>query len=454
MGFCDTPILGRVCNIPDAVKSVWSWRFESVGAAGCSAPDETCLVNGFPEYNTPVGPNPAFGYDVSDPNRPEVTYQIYGIKNCDGSTKGITVEGNFGPDGTETASLETAPDGTITATITHKFNLQVGYPIKLTITGANGKSVEVLVSPPGWAEPPFDVCDTYPSPKVPAGYTVQTDPAEALPGDRISLFFPADKVIRCDNLTGSDTNNSLQVYFFINNQEIIAVSGNDNYSAEINTEGWDPNYYPIGMKIVDTRTNAYTIPESAASGILLKNPSGGGMPAVTISSNLTYAYHEGDIETNIECYSDDPNATFNWTVLRPDGLTNNYSIPQIASYLFDELGDYDFKCTVTGGDGITENYEIRSVSVYPNGTPIPILSILAPTSAPVGNSVNFLVGVPDTNTFTYEFNFADGTGWIPGTNINHPYFQTGVYGVVLRANLIADPSVGFTLNSPHNITIY
>jgi hypothetical protein len=412
------------------------------GAAGCVSAPKSCLkTGGIPSEPTVVGPIPGGLYDYNDPDRPTITYRIEGIADCDGTTDGLDIQTNYG-------TVETAEDGS-NAIVAYRFDERPDH-ITLTITGKNGGKREVFLYPPLPTSTIPGQCDYSPAPILTGDIEY---PDEVFAGQEITISYPKNMILLCDQQTVA-TENDINVHFAINNENYPAYSNGDNY------------YYPVTFATPGDKT--VTMFVTSLSGDItvtkqvnfyVKDPSGSAdKPSATIG-NLTYAYHVGDTETNIICNSDDPNATFAWTVTRPGPNGNGDTIEsfagdEIPSYYFDLEGDYDFECVVTAGDGVTTNNEIRSVTVYPASTPIPILSIMAPTSAPANTDVNFQVGVPETNLFRYYFNFGDSPTWYEGTNINKSYSQTGVFEVHLRAELLSNPSVVFNLNAPHNITIY
>ncbi|MDD5383146.1 MAG: hypothetical protein PHH60_05790 [Candidatus Margulisbacteria bacterium] len=250
-------VSGVLLNLWGTVFGDDSEPEEAVTLPGCTAPGEedSCLSQGGrPAYETPTPPNPQYDYDITDPERPPVVWRIYGIENCNGSIDGISVNVNFGPDGTETAVLTEADDGTLTATITHRFNQQVGYPIPATITGSNGETARIDLSPPSWADPaqPDDVCVDNTAPLVSSLYDIQVDPGTTInEGEAITLSFPAAGITECD-----ESIDHLQVSFIINGISYPATLDGDVWTASATLTA--AGTYPYGMLVEDTDRGTFT----------------------------------------------------------------------------------------------------------------------------------------------------------------------------------------------------
>lgn len=295
-----------------------------------------------------------------------------------------------------------------------------GPPIRAEIRNSSG---ELLLEKFIYAQLEFtsassqNPCDYSTKPKITTGYTIQVNPSEILPGESILLEFPKEAVFNCND--GTD---HLQVFFIINNQEILA-GGTDRYFLEIyDTNTWEPGYYPVGLKVYDSLNGSFITPESASAGMVVNNPSTTTeMPSVTIG-NLNYSYGLDDIaeNPNITCNSDDPAATFSWIITRPGPNGNGQTIENFAGavlppYTFDLLGNYAFKCLVTAGDGVTTNYFTRTLEVY--GQPVPLPSITAvhnPASGPgSGYNIDFdathSYSPIGANIINYELFYGDGS---------------------------------------------
>jgi PKD repeat protein len=170
------------------------------------------------------------------------------------------------------------------------------------------------------------------------------------------------------------------------------------------------------------------------------------IPSAVISSNLKYSYHLYDSVNNITGYSDDPAATFNWTVTYPDG-TLHYFLDQqtILSFLFELEGDYDFKLEVVAGDDSTKNYEIRSVGVYDALVELPVAGIVGPTHGSIGEDLHFAATDPDESQYSYTWVYGDGTTASGATPPPKQYSQTGTYPVQLTVARLNDPTIKDTV---------
>jgi len=452
MGFCDSTVGGWLCNRVDDFRSLWNWRAPAA-VASCSGgnADERCdAVEGVPDPGSLAVDESDLTAEGFAVYNSQLHFILRDAADCDlQEPANLKVTLNTGY---EQVPMNKNESGDYVAAVPVNYWSSVCATVE--DLDRETEAEKCLYNLPT-VIPNNDLCQTQPS--VIPGTEIIYSTREVDAGESVSLSIPADRVVRCDGVNATEPGNDLSLFFAAINEYHPATmqtfTGQSYLSVSIDTAGLLPGYYEVGLKVVDGRTSATKIID-ATSGFVVRDPSSStDIPLVTIG-NLGYAYHEGETQNNIECHSDDPDATFAWTVLRPDGLTDYFTGDLIPTYSFDEIGDYDFKCTVTAGDGITTNYEIRSTSVYPASTPIPILSIIAQNSAPVNTNVNFQVGVPETGTFRYFFNFGDSASWFESINYNKSYSQTGVYEVRLRAELISDPTVTFNLNSAHNITIY
>jgi len=174
-------------------------------------------------------------------------------------------------------------------------------------------------------------------------------------------------------------------------------------------------------------------------------PPVNSIPSAVISSNLKYSYHQGDSATNISGYSDDINATYKWTITKPDGTFQTVIGQTIASFNFSLTGDYDFKLEVTGSDGETKNYELRSVSVYPAAVQTPQAGIIAPFAGKVGQPVNFVAANPNNGLYTYSWDYNDGTTGTGSVPSPKTFAQAGTYTVMLTVARQDDPTVKDTV---------
>ncbi|PIS28722.1 hypothetical protein COT42_07255 [Candidatus Saganbacteria bacterium CG08_land_8_20_14_0_20_45_16] len=170
------------------------------------------------------------------------------------------------------------------------------------------------------------------------------------------------------------------------------------------------------------------------------------IPSATISRELTYSYHLGDTARDIICRSDDPAATFAWTVTRPapnehGEVIERFAGPVIRSYTFDSIGDFDFRCTVVASDSITTSGESRSVNVYPSNVELPLAGMAASFAAEVGTDVVFATPSPDTSRYSYTWEFVDDGSTETGTEVTHNFAETGTYMVRLTVASLADPTL-------------
>ncbi|MEA3493676.1 MAG: hypothetical protein U9R38_04755 [Candidatus Margulisiibacteriota bacterium] len=299
-----------------------------------------------------------------------------------------------------------------------------GPPIRAEIRDSSGELLleKFIYTQLEFSTPPQDTCDLYPKPKVTPGYRVQVDPSEVIPGESASLFFPMEAIFDCNDTPVAEAGH-LQVFFIINNQSYEATPGLNTFYADINTTNeWNPGYYPIGIKVKDKSTNAFLIPESAAAGLVINNPSTNTeIPSVTIGYlNYSYGLDDTAENPNIICNSDDPAATFSWTITRPGPNGNGQTIENFAGatllpYTFDLLGNYAFKCLVTAGDNETTNYYIRTLEVYGQSVPMPAITAAHNPASGPGSGYN--IDFDATHSYSpigagiinYELFYGDGS---------------------------------------------
>ncbi|MFC1511100.1 PKD domain-containing protein [Candidatus Margulisiibacteriota bacterium] len=125
----------------------------------------------------------------------------------------------------------------------------------------------------------------------------------------------------------------------------------------------------------------------------------GGLPAVSIGSNLESAHHEGDQLPQVAGGSDlaDDEATYNWTIVHTDedGVTHDWYIenqkvltsfpPGEEGINFHNTGNYFFKLEVQKAGEATRNFAYRNVDVYPPLTLIPSAAISGHQSRNIGD---------------------------------------------------------------------
>lgn len=94
------------------------------------------------------------------------------------------------------------------------------------------------------------------------------------------------------------------------------------------------------------------------------------IPTVAISG--PYSTHLGE-EATLYANSNDPNATFIWTVTPPAGETYSTepTLDKAFTPVLDQVGDWGIKLTVTAPDGKTKNEQVHPISVYPESVSIP-----------------------------------------------------------------------------------
>jgi PKD domain len=433
----------------------------SAGLVACvSAPKVCYKTGGSPKLPTDEGAVPATGYDYNSTERVPVTWKIKGIADCDGSIDGIVVTVNYG-----TVTTETAEDGTITATVTFDYKDEEGTPLKpnhltLTVTGKskdeNNNSVDLLLYGPESINNPEQCYSSYPRLED----VVHMSPAEvettkvADQYQTVTFSYRAEMITQCvDNIYVPVNPDDLTVNLQINGGDhfLEPQNGSYNYQTNFNEVG-----SPVILFKVTLTTPEGTFEQSQSVDLYVQNGSTTtDKPSVTIG-DLSYAYHTGDVANNITCYSDDPNATFEWTVTcpgecTPGQITQTFNTATISPpFSFDLEGDYDFVCQVTAEDGITTNTEARSVGVYPISVDIPLLSIVAPHYAVVSTPVSISVAQPDSD-YSYSFSFSDDNSSASGSNVSHSFNSIGTHSIVLTATLISDPSISFQLSQ--NITI-
>ena len=201
----------------------------------------SCLARGSkPEYATPDGPLGPDGesmptYDINDPNRPVLEWRISRIRNCDGSTTGISVVAHFGSEGEVTAEL--IEDGEyLTAIIRHQLSSRVGYPIEVIIRGGNNSVQTVLLSPPEYvsADNENNVCALYPHPRILGNITTIPNLSEITLGTLLRASVPLSSGVQCDGKTGLSQDNTLNSWFIIEDERITADIDRDagTYYAE------------------------------------------------------------------------------------------------------------------------------------------------------------------------------------------------------------------------------
>ncbi len=290
-GICDNSYIGWICSVPDTLQSMVNWRpVKTSGSFGCNPPDLCQYTEDKPvKEGTTVGPlteeGELLGYTVYDlSERPTLTWYIYGIYNCDGTTKDISGYADFGLDGQEVVRFEPGGDGkTLTAVITHQFNLPISDPIPVYITGNTGETLTVYINPPNEFnenDPCVYNSAPYIAPLPP--HEIEIAPPSVYLGEFFIASFPMGVICHCDQITcDTDPGNNLAVNFLASNGREPESLTNDglNYYARFDTLGWAPGYYTIVMKVTDGYNDAVTFKESA-SGISVM-----GMPPLPVLSH-------------------------------------------------------------------------------------------------------------------------------------------------------------------------
>ncbi|MFA6169172.1 MAG: PKD domain-containing protein [Candidatus Margulisiibacteriota bacterium] len=203
--------------------------------------------------------------------------------------------------------------------------------------------------------------------------------------------------------------------------------------------------YAFKLEVLDGSDNLI----GSASRLVNIYPVAGAIPQATISGNLEYSLHQGDVVSNITGYSsdNDPNNQYEWSVVAPDPndpsgfVTIPYSGQTIASFDFPNTGEYLFTFTVKDSQGNIKTTASRKVNVYDKAVAIPPAGIVGPTSGKVNEGIPLSAAVIDGALYTYTWDFGNGTfgsGPIPTPPV---YANEGAYPVKLVMARIDDPTV-------------
>ncbi len=196
------------------------------GLTACTdAPSESelsgCTV---PKYGLTEGPNPSSNYNIDDPDRPEVVWRIKDVKNCDGTTAGLTIVADFGSEGTVVAELVEEEDGTTTAVIRHRFSTTAISEIPVTITSADGEEVELRIYPPFFSTPD---CAANTKPSILGN--IERTPEDVVEGEPVTFSIPAGLIYACDGATAEEATNRFDVTFVIDNEYYPAQYQDGSY---------------------------------------------------------------------------------------------------------------------------------------------------------------------------------------------------------------------------------
>ncbi|MFA5840458.1 MAG: hypothetical protein WC890_07445 [Candidatus Margulisiibacteriota bacterium] len=423
--------------------------FATAGCGKFSEVKETC--NEAPTSGFIDGPTPGYNYDYFDPDRPDVTWKIYGIINsCDDTTEEISVIANFGPDGTEVATFEEAEDGTLTATITHHFSdIPIGGntpqgEIPVTIQGKNETEKNISLYYPYAAA---SSCASSMKPII-LGDAILT-PHDMTVGESFTVCFPMDGLQACDSTYAYEDPSRFSVQYYIANELYYAeasypdgdtangyycathpgldLAQNYNYTAIIADLDY-AEYEP------DNKTETY--PESFYVSAI-------ETPIVSVMG-LGTTYNVTDTVENIEAYCADDEAVVGWEIRYPDGTAMSLGSAVISSFTFDQEGTYIFTAVATGEGYETE--EVQEVKVYAADVDIPTATIGNLGSAYyVGNTQPSITGYSDQEDVTYSWAVTRPDGGIDefsGQTIAEYYFDVeGDYDFQLTVTSNINPEV-------------
>ncbi|MFA6549016.1 MAG: PKD domain-containing protein, partial [Candidatus Margulisiibacteriota bacterium] len=229
------------------------------------------------------------------------------------------------------------------------------------------------------------------------------------------------------------------------------------FDAHINTAG----NQRVLMVVRDTAHSAghYVTLDSGQFYISLGEAIDSVPPSASIASNLGDSYKVNAQVDRIVCRTNNPTATITWTITRPGLLDpadptsylQTFEGAIIPSYTFDVRGTYEFQCLVTTADRLLTNYDTRRVGVYPAETELPSGSIVAPTWARAGQSIDFVSPSADESLYSYTWIFHDGTEAATGPAVSHSFESPGTYAITLRITSLANPEL--QREYEHTITI-
>ncbi|MFC1637469.1 PKD domain-containing protein [Candidatus Margulisiibacteriota bacterium] len=435
---------------------------QAAGAAGCTnAPSEICKADALPIKPDFISSNQIIYLSELEAGKTAVwEYESQpAVHNCNGSTSHIEVSvmyngevHTFSPDenGELVIALLTNEELTseLRAWVSSYYNPNTEEVISLTYAEASADDLIWPLYPPTYVDDTStDEC-TWPYPKILQKPSTDPVPGEIYVGDEVTVSMPKEFVEFC-GVTGLDEDNGLTVSFIVNGEEYAAIEDSGTYYAQtIYTHPGDQSVV-IRVRYDDSGT-IKEVTESAS--FYVKDPDSGEIPSATISSNLKYAHHINDVVENITCYSDDPDATFDWVVTRPgpdayDQIIQYFSGPTIPAYNFDLEGNFLFKCKVNGDAAIVT----RNVGVYPASTDAPPAAIVAPFAADVGEDIAFVSPSADESLYSYTWDFMDGSPLVSGASVTHSFAATGTYQVRLTVALLSDPSIQTVVTQ--NVTI-
>ncbi|MFA5113457.1 MAG: PKD domain-containing protein [Candidatus Margulisiibacteriota bacterium] len=442
-------------DILDYIGSIFSTPSPSVSA--CVAPADSCLArNGLPTYPTYINPSPADVYLSAFAEGVTLTWTPESqpaIINADDSFAGMKLICKF-----STGNVEAVPDENGNLAISHTLSAPLSSPVMCDLVyedcDGNSKTLRDAVTLYGPrviddSQTNLDQCYYNPSPIIVPGYSLDVENLaaeheEIYEGDTVRLSFPVAGITECDGSA-----DELAVAIIVDGAEYAPAIDGDRYYADVTLADNLPGVpYKAAVRVIDNNplhSGSQAVYSDEISIYVQSAGSSTDLPSATISSNLAYSYHAGETATDITCYSDDPDATFAWSVTRPgpdedEAVVQYFDGATIASYTFDLEGDYDFHCEVTAGDGVTQNHEIRSVGVYPAETVIPAASIIAPFSGSTGETITFIAGDADEGTYAYVWNFGDGNS-AAGSLVDYAYTDSGTYTVGLTVSRLDDPEV-------------
>jgi hypothetical protein len=376
------------------------------------------------------------------------------VHNCDGSTRDIEVscglDGEthfFYPDEEGSTNicmtLYEMPTSELICWVSAYYNAATQEVIDLTYEEAFALSKTPYNRGKTWPlNGPSFVDDTgtdacpWPYPKI--LQKPQTDPpnSEIYVDDEVTVSIPKEFVEFC-GVTGLDPDNGLEVSIIVNCEEYSASDDGSNYYTQ--TVYTHPGDQSVVIR-VRYNDNGTIKQATESASFYVKDPSSGSTPSGTISSNLKHAHHINDVVENITCYSDDPDATFEWVVTRPgpdayDNIIQYFSGPTISSYHLDLEGNFLFKCKING-----DAHEVtRNVGVYSLAPPPGSLS--APFHGDVGEDITFTSPAADESLYSYTWDFMDGSPVVFGATVTHEFDSTGTYEVRLTIAYLSNPAV-------------
>ncbi|MEE8637636.1 MAG: hypothetical protein V3T21_01165, partial [Candidatus Margulisiibacteriota bacterium] len=250
------------------------------GLSSCGPQSTTesniCQSGLAPEYSGYANSIPGIIYESDLENGVTVIWKPK-AKNCDGSTQGIKLVCHFSyTDGTtEDPEFDPGPDGivAIQKTLTKKLDKAPTCDLYYLDPNLPEEQLEpikdavILHGPtviPKIEDQPTQ-CDYSPNPQILGN--LEMDKREVLVGEQVKFSIPRYSIVQCDQITGADPENQLEVSFIVDNRTYEAKIDGEYFYLPFSFS--QPGDKKVFLKVVDT-SRPNSVPQYASIGFYVK----------------------------------------------------------------------------------------------------------------------------------------------------------------------------------------